>query len=263
MGSHASKIIKALYGAEAQGRRPASLARGSPATLSREESLVQAYRERVVLRAAFRLSMLAALMVAGFLFVSSAYYFNEFTRCRQNITMETAIIDSISQRRRHLSINLARSVYDYAKHEQGILRHVADSRSALLQDGPTVKNPQEDAEGAPAPRRDAIDKVLKALEGSSKGGGPAFEAKLGKLLGVAESYPDLKLSENFRLFMTALISTEKDLNDEIIKFSLEVNRYTTLCKTIPGRWFAMAFGFGDIEYYPIDADAKRFHPIEY
>ena len=83
------------------------------------------------------------------------------------------------------------------------------------------------------------------------------------LVAVAESYPDLKLSENFRQFMDALVETEKELSEARMQYSNVVNTYTTLLRTFPGNLFAVIYGFEPLPYFEAAAEAKAFRPVEY
>jgi LemA protein len=115
----------------------------------------------------------------------------------------------------------------------------------------TATDPQDDG---------WLEHLLPLLDGS---GNVSVKARLAGLLAVAERYPDLKLSDNFRQFMQALVETEKDLSEERMSYSEMVNRYSTQMKTFPGNMFARIYGFDQLPYYQADGEARWFRPVEY
>ncbi|MBF0234327.1 MAG: LemA family protein [Desulfamplus sp.] len=86
---------------------------------------------------------------------------------------------------------------------------------------------------------------------------------LGKLMAVAEQYPDLKLSTTFNSLMLALIEVEKDLAAERLKYNDQVNKYTTITAMFPGNFFAWLFNFPERSYFDSTEDAKSLVPIGY
>lgn len=293
MSSRAANIIKTLYGDEL---RPASRKglfarhgrRTSAAIAKRTTCPHKVYRRR---RRIWTL-LLPALIVAGALcfaaFASGVYFFNVLVRLEQDVFKGQARIDSLLQRRRNISTNLGRTVRDYAIHEEGVFSHVsnmrataqglrehehggAKSEAAQLPALPGRTTGVGSTSGAAAAAIKQAEKVPKdsmledlvSLFGGASPGALDVGRKLGGLLAVSERYPDLKLSENFRSFMDALVDTEKNLSDERITYSETVNNYTTQLKSLPGRWFARLYGFAPLPYYRADDGAKQFRPVEY
>jgi LemA protein len=232
MSSRAVSIIKKLYGSELRPKKRRGLLsrllrrKRAPARDKRERML-ELYRVRGKLLTRGRIVLLSCLGFLLLIFAISIYYYNKLTRYEQDVFKEKAKIDSLLQRRRNISINLARTVRDYAVHEQGIFEHVSDVRAA------------------------------------SQGANGNKPTRIKGLMAIAERYPDLKLSDNFRHFMQALVDTEKELSDGRMHYSDVVNRYTTQMKTFPGNMFARIYGFQKLPYYEADGEAKRFRPVEY
>jgi LemA protein len=285
MSSQALSIIKGLYGRELRakkrpgffGRLLGRLRRNKPRIL--DTRTIEIVRVRKRLLTARRVTVTAGLLLIAFHVAMGIYYYNVLTRMEQDVLKEQAKISSLLQRRRNISINLARTVRDYAVHEAEIFRHLAEVRAASQGGG--------DSDGAPAGRAGAgevepgpgplagaeipadgevsksvIDELSSFIEGAGIGE-LAMDSKLSKLLAVAERYPDLKLSENFRNFMDALVETEKELCDERMRYAETVNTFTTKLKTFPGNVFGKAYGFESVPYYEADQDALQFHPVDY
>jgi len=285
MPSRAVGIINALYGREMRsswlGRLRSSFHRMRirAEERRRESHILDLYRERNRVLTRGRIVVGIIIVLVGALLTVSLVYYNRLTRLEQDVYMERAKIDCLLQRRRNISINLARTVRDYAAHEQAIFRHVTDARASSAKASPRA--PEGDGDGSssgakpagtdPAasdaaperPRTDTVfSEMISMLEGSS-GRDIPLEEKLSGLVAVAESYPDLKLSDNFRRFMEALIETEKDISDRRLEYSDVVNRYTTQMATYPGRLFAVLFEFEPVPHFKAFSDAERFHPVEY
>ena len=213
-------------------------------------------RGRIVLACGIGLSFILVVM--------SVYFYNLLVSYQQDVLKEGSKIDSLLQRRRNISLNLARTVRDYAIHEKGVFGHVSDVRASSQ--ASSRRKDDKAAVAGPAgekPRAEGVlDEMLALLEGSAAGGLIADD-RLAGLLAVAERYPDLKLSENFRRFMDALIETEKDLSDARMKYAEVVNTYTTQLRTFPCRMFGYVYGFESLPYYEADTEAKSFRVVEY
>jgi LemA protein len=285
MSSRALSIIERLYGRELRVKEQRGFLRRfadrfrSKKPRKLDPRIIEIVRAQKRLLTARRLTVISAVLLIGFHIALSVYYYNLLTRMEQDVLKEQAKISSLLQRRRNISINLARTVRDYAVHEAEIFRHLADVRAASqgVDNEPLEPMQPATADGAgehpqaleaepPAESGQLPDNVLDELNSLIEGGGigdMTMDGKLARLLAVAERYPDLKLSENFRNFMDALIETEKDLCDERMLYSETVNTYTTKLRTFPGNVFAKTYGFASIPYYEADREAQRFRPVDY
>ena len=295
MSSRTINIIDALYGNEMRPSRRSRffrwlfrrrVKRVRSQLRMREERVLALYRQRSEMLTKGRIAIFLGICLGFVFLIISVVYYNRLTSYEQDVFMEYAKIDSLLQRRRDISVNLARLVRDYAIHERSIFKHVSDIRAisiendktkpkvevdALIgsnaQNTPSVtadtpnttpKTPSADAAGD----RTVFDDILSILDGSSTGDVP-LENKLARLMAVAESYPDLKLSENFRNFMEALVETEKELSERRMKYAEVVNVYTTQFRTFPGKVFAFVYRFKPVSYFTADEEARRFSPVEY
>jgi uncharacterized membrane protein YgcG len=107
----------------------------------------------------------------------------------------------------HVIPNLVETVKGYAAHEKGLFEDVARLRSQW------------------AAARTTDEKVTAASQ---------MEAGLGRLIAVAEQYPDLKASQNFRDLQFELAGTENRIAVERQRYNDAVRLYNTAVRQFPG-----------------------------
>lgn len=243
MSSRTVNVIRALYGREVVVKKPKR-----PVRASRTEAIYREFnRHRLIIGLA-----VATLLLYMFMAI---FYYNQLMMSLQDVQMDQAKVESVLQRRYNLMVSLARTVRDYAIHEQRIFRHVSDRRLALRE--PSVEQGGEKPAEKPGP----LDQVTSLLE--KIGVDPRLaERQLTQLMAIAEQYPDLKLSENFRRFMDAVIEVEKDVGDLRQRLAEKVNDYTTKRQTFPGNVFAKIYSFEDYPYYQPTPAALAQLPVE-
>ena len=247
--THVTTLIKRVYGKKYDLEPYRDLSVGPRFYASKMQPLLMFLREKRI-RLLFWV-MLA--VVAG----GSIYYFNLLVSTEQDVLAAKGKVDALQQRRNDISINLSKAALDYSTHERSVFTAVVALRSLLAEKG------EDNAQ---------IEALIKeiggggAADGSKLSGMMAGTGKLsalGRMLAVAEQYPDLKLSSNFNNLMTALIEVEKDLADERIKFNDAVNIYTTNIIRFPLNAYAWIFGFKARPYFEATAEASKFNPIAY
>jgi len=125
------------------------------------------------------------------------------------------------QRRADLIPNLVETVKGYAHQEQQVLTQVTEARAKATQmqlPSDILSNPQAFHE---------FEQNQAAVTGA-----------LGRLLAVAEAYPDLKSNQNFLELQSQLEGTENRIAVARRDYILAVQNYNTILRTIPGRWVA-------------------------
>jgi LemA protein len=173
-----------------------------------------------VLVAAIVLAALAVLLV---LFLVVTY--NRLVRLRNETETGWANIDVQLRRRSDLVPNLVETVKGYAAHERETLETVTEARAA--------------AQRAAGPGEAALaDSRL----------GPA----LGRLLAVAEAYPQLRASENFLALQQELADIEDKLAAARRYYNATVYRFNTLLQSFPTLVVARAFRFREREFFATD-----------
>ncbi len=125
------------------------------------------------------------------------------------------------QRRSDLIPNLVETVKGYAHQEQTVLTQVVEARATATQmqlPADVLSNPQAFHE---------FEQNQAQISGA-----------LGRLLAVAEAYPDLKSNQNFLALQSQLEGTENRIAVARRDYILAVQDYNTALRTYPQRWIA-------------------------
>ncbi len=141
---------------------------------------------------------------------------NQMVVKSQAVSAAWSQVDVVLQRRADLIPNLVETVKGYATQEQTVFGDIAKARSALL--------------GAQSPsERIAANGQL--------------EGALGRLLAIAENYPQLKSNENFLRLQDELAGTENRIAVERRRYNEAVQDYNTYIGLFPNNIFAGWAGF--------------------
>ncbi|WP_322990402.1 LemA family protein [Hoeflea sp.] len=173
-------------------------------------------------------------VLAGIVLYGVSLY-NTLVKNRQMAGEGWSGIDVQLKRRADLIPNLLEAVKGYMSHEKELLEEVTRLRSQAVA-GNT---------GSPEQRA--------SIEG-------ALSGALGRLMAVAESYPDLKASENFREFQQALEETENEISMSRRYYNGAVRNLNVSVETFPSVLIANQFGFVKAEYFEIEEEADRAVP---
>jgi LemA protein len=126
------------------------------------------------------------------------------------------------RRRADLVPNLVETVKGYATHERETLDQVI------------------------AHRGDAVKAA--SVEGTAQADA-AFTGLLGRLMAVAEAYPDLKADENFRQLSGELSGLEEELQAARRYYNATVRDLNTRIQSFPDLIFARPLGFSEQPFY--------------
>lgn len=160
--------------------------------------------------------------------------YNRLVKARQMAAEGWSGIDVQLKRRADLIPNLVSAVKGYASHELALFERIVKLRNEA---------------GAVA----ADDVAARGrVEGEISGA-------LSRLIALAEAYPDLKASENFRSLQTALAATEDELQMARRYYNGAVRNQNVLVESFPSNIVAQLFGFTIGDYFEID-DADRALP---
>ncbi|MHC4599342.1 MAG: LemA family protein [Planctomycetota bacterium] len=205
---------------------------------------------------------LLVFKVALFLF-----YYNTFLSLQYDVEEAAAQIDTQLQRRKNIILNVGIMVTDYANHEREIFKHTADTRKEMVE---ARAGPRPEGKEAGIPRvekpgtkmvkalENLLDKILNRGKGLHAGQAVGeLDALLSKIFAVAERYPDLKLSENYRQFLEALVDAENKIADQRMIYNERANRMSTAVGTFPGFIMAKIFGFEPPTFYEPEREAKK------
>ena len=173
-------------------------------------------------------------MFAGFCITK----YNGLVDANAEVEKKWADVESVYQRRADLIPNLVATVKGYAEHEESTLQAVTDARTratSITIDPATATPEQMEAWMA------AQDEVSGAL---------------GRLLAVAESYPDLKANQNFLQLQAQLEGTENRISVERQKYNEAVKEYNVMVRRFPNNIIASMFGFDQKSMFEAQAGAE-------
>jgi LemA protein len=170
------------------------------------------------------LILLAIVVVLG-LFVVGIY--NGLVRARNAWRNAFAQIDVQLQRRFDLIPNLVETAKGYLQHERETLEAVIAARGAAVS-------------GLAAAKASPGDPAAMAGLASAQG---ALEGALGRLLVVAEAYPDLKANQNMMQLTEELSSTENKVAFARQAYNDSVMAYNNKREVFPSSVVAGMFGF--------------------
>ena len=176
--------------------------------------------------------LIPVVVVVALAFVSILVY-NRLVRLRNRTENAWSQVDVQLRRRYDLIPNLVEAVKGYAAHERETIEDVTRLRAS--------------AQGART-----VEEHAKAES--------ALTAALGRLMVVAEAYPELRATENFQQLQSELSETEGKIAVARQVYNDTVLTYRNAIQTVPTNLFARIFGFRDRPYFEVDGAARE--PVE-
>ncbi len=158
-----------------------------------------------------------------FVFIIGAY--NKLIKLKNKVKQSKQGIDVYLKQRFDLIPNLVECVKAYSSHEKESLEKVTQLRKEY-----------------------DSDKSLKQ--------GELVNRELNKIIAIAESYPELKASENYLNLQKNLVKMESQLQAARRIYNSDVTRYNTAIQTVPTNVIAGMFRFKEEELFQIE-DPKK------
>lgn len=156
--------------------------------------------------------------------------YNGFISMQKRIENAWSQIDVQLKRRADLIPNLIETVKGYARFEKKVLNEVTKARTEIM----NAKTPA------------AAAKAENMLSGALK-----------TIFAVAESYPTLRASENFKSLQEEFATTENKIayarqfyNDSVMEFNTAIAQF-------PGNIIAGIFGFKEKTFFKIEEAEKK------
>jgi LemA protein len=177
--------------------------------------------------------IILAIVVAAGLYVMVTY--NGLVRVRQMVQEAWSGIDVQLKRRADLIPNLVETVKGYAKHETETLETVTEMRTR--------------AQAVPA----------GDIAGRAVAEGMLSQA-LGRLMAVAEAYPDLKANENFLDLQQSLDKLEGEIQMARRYYNGSARELNVKVESFPSNLVANTFGFTKADYFELENPADRERP---
>lgn len=180
-------------------------------------------------------------VVAIFFYVT----YNGFVNKEEGVNAAWSNVETQYQRRSDLIPNLVNTVKGYAAHESQTLGEVTEARAKATSINLSA--------GELTPERLTQYQQAQA----------EVRSALGRLIAVAESYPDLKANQNFIELQSQLEGTEnriavarKDFNDAARKYNVAVRRF-------PSNLVAALFGFDQKPYFEAAEGTETAPQVEF
>lgn len=165
------------------------------------------------------------------LYVVFAY--NNFVKLTQRAKEAWADIDVQLKRRYDLIPNLIETVKGYAAHERGVFEEVTEARAKATQVHVDPTN--------------ITAEQITAMAGAES----ALGASLGKLLAVAEAYPDLKANQNFSQLQSELTDTENKIQAARRFYNGNVRDLNIALQSFPSNMVGSTFGFKAEQFFEL------------
>jgi len=174
------------------------------------------------------------IAVIAIVVVYGIILFNRLVKSRQMAGEGWSGIDVQLKRRADLVPNLVSTVKGYAAHERQVLEQATELRAAAGQ----------------VPEGDVAARARAEGE---------LSAAIGRLMALAEAYPDLKASDNFLDLQQQLATIEDEIQMARRYYNGAARNLNVLVQSFPSNLVAGLFGFRQREFFEI-ADADRAVP---
>ena len=186
--------------------------------------------------------IIAVVAVIAIMCVSA---YNSLVSSEESVDTAWSQVENVYQRRADLIPNLVSTVKGYAKHEQQTLEEVVKARSEATQ-------LKVDAENLTPEKLAAFQKAQSGVSSA-----------LGRLLAVAENYPDLKANQNFLELQSQLESTENRITVARKDFNDAAKSYNQSIRQFPKNILAGMFGFEKKSYFEAEAGSEKAPKVEF
>lgn len=163
--------------------------------------------------------------------------YNGLIKLRNLVQEAWRQIDVELTRRHDLIGNLVETVKGYAAHERGTLDEVVRARGAAMAPG---QSPAQQA----------------ASEG-------LLSQALGRLMAVAEAYPDLKANQNFMALQNELTNTEDRIASARRFYNANVRELNTKVETVPSNIIAGMSGIHREEYFEAEGEEREAVQVDF
>ncbi len=168
----------------------------------------------------------------------AVFLYNRFVSLTQRTDEAWADIDVQLKRRYDLIPNLVETVKGYAAHEKSTFDAVTEARAKAtsVHVDPTNITPEQ----------------IAAMAGAES----ALTQSLGRLLAVAEAYPDLKANTNFLELQRELSDTENKIQAARRFYNGNVRDLGIALESFPSNIIGGAFNFKSREFFELAEDQQ-------
>ena len=182
-------------------------------------------------------ALITALVIVVLLVLVAVAIYNGLIKLRNLVEESWRQIDVELTRRHDLIGNLVETVKGYAAHERGTLEDVIKARAGAMTPG---QSPGQQAES---------ENILSQA--------------LGRLIALAEAYPDLKANENFMALQAELTSTEDRIASARRYYNATVRDLNTKVETVPSNIVAGLFTIERAEYFEAVGEQREAPRVDF
>jgi len=175
------------------------------------------------------------IVIVAVIVVFAIYIYNSLIKLRVRVKNAWSQIDVQLKRRYDLIPNLIKTVKGYMKHEKGVLEGVTKARASLMS-------------GSMETKAKASNQITEALK---------------SIFAVAESYPDLKANENFKMLQEELSGTESKIAYARQFYNDSVMMYNEAIQVFPKNMFAKIFSFHQKEFFETKGKERENVKVEF
>lgn len=148
--------------------------------------------------------------------------YNSFIKLDNDVKESFATMDVFLKKRWDLIPNLLETVKGYTKHEKDTLKEITNLRKSSYDDM-------------------SMDSKISSNE--------KLNNSLGKLIALAEAYPELKANENYLNMSNQLTKLEDDIANSRKYYNAVVRNFNNKVQMIPSNIIAKIFGFKTVKMF--------------
>jgi LemA protein len=185
--------------------------------------------------------ILALVLVLGGCAGCNSY--NGLVKGDQSVQNAWSNVETNYQRRTDLYNSVVKTIQGSANFEKSTLQAVIEARSKATSVKVDINDPN-------------------SLQQYQQAQGQ-LQSAFGRLLAVAEAYPQLQTTKAFQDFQQQIEGTENRINVARRDYNAAVNGYNLQVRTFPNNLFAGMFNFHTKAYYQADAGSEKAPDINF
>ncbi len=169
--------------------------------------------------------------------------YNGLVTVDQSVKNSWGNVETNYQRRTDLYSSVIKTIEGSANFEKSTLKEVIEARAKATSVNVDINDPESLAK-------------YQAAQGQ-------LQSAFGRLMAVAEAYPDIKTTKSFQDFQTQIEGTENRINVARQDYNSTVNQYNLKVKTFPNNLFAGFFHFAEKPYYKADPGSEKAPDVKF
>ncbi|HMZ46519.1 MAG TPA: LemA family protein [Chitinophagaceae bacterium] len=193
-----------------------------------------------------RTNQLSLLVIGGIILLLGGWScskYNGLVKTDVEVQKVWGNVETNYQRRTDLYSSVIKTIEGSANFEKSTLKDVINARAAATQVKVDINDPESLAK-------------YQAAQGQ-------LQSAFGRLMAVAEAYPDLKTTKSFQDFQAQIEGTENRINVARQDYNKAVQNYNLKVRTFPNNIFAGFFGFKSKEFYKADPGTEKAPEVNF